>query len=264
MHETTFCEGRAVGNAPISRETFAESIRLFELALALDPQSAEAQSRLAQRLSVRVLEGLTDTKDADLTRAEALVAQALATSPHDPEAHYAKGQLLRAQRRCAEFIPEYELALAVNRNWAYALSHIGGCKTNLGLFDEAIALQQQAIRLSPRDPNIRNFYARIGVAHLLQSHIHEAIIWLEKSRNANPAIPNTRYFLASAYALNGDLDRAATELAEARRLSGNSSGNFSSIARVRATSGFPSTPAIRNLYETTYLAGLRKTGMPEE
>ena len=256
--------GRAVQNAPRSRETFAEAIRLYELALALDPQSVEAQSRLAQRLSGRVLEGLTDTKAADLTRAEALIAQALATSPHDPQAHYAKGQLLRAQRRCAEAIPEYELALAANRNWAYALSHIGRCKTYLGLFEEAIAVQQQAIRLSPRDPYIDNFYSRIGEAHLLQSHIHEAIIWLEKARSANPALPIPRYLLASAYGLNGDLDRAATELAEARRLSGNSSGNYSSIARVRATSDLVAAPAIRSLAETTYLAGLRKAGIPEE
>ena len=239
-------------------------IRLYELALALDPQSVEAQSRLAQQLSGRVLEGLTDTRAADLTRAEALIAQALATSPHDPQAHYAKGQLLRAQGRCAEAIPEYELALAANRNWAYALSHIGRCKTYLGLLEEAIAVQQQAIRLSPRDPCIDNFYSRIGEAHLLQSHIHEAIIWLEKARSANPALPVPRYLLASAYALNGDLDRAATELAEARRLSGNSSGNFSSIARVRATSQLVAAPAIRSLAETTYLAGLRKAGMPEE
>ena len=199
MRETTFCGAALYRNAPRSRETFAEAIRLYELALALDPQSVEAQSRLAQQLSGRVLEGLTDTKAADLTRAEALIAQALAISPHDPQAHYAKGQLLRAQRRCAEAIPEYELALAVNRNSAYALSHIGRCKTYLGLLEEAIALQQQAIRLSPRDPDIGDFYSRIGEAHLLQSHIHEAIIWLEKARSANPALPIPRYFLASAY-----------------------------------------------------------------
>src|SRR5215203_6092700 len=34
-------------SAPESRETYAEAIRLFELALTLDPQSVEAQSRLA-------------------------------------------------------------------------------------------------------------------------------------------------------------------------------------------------------------------------
>jgi adenylate cyclase len=42
-------------SAPDSRETYAESIRLFELALTFDPQSAEAQSRLAAQLLSRVL-----------------------------------------------------------------------------------------------------------------------------------------------------------------------------------------------------------------
>ena len=207
-----------------------------------------------------MLNGLSDTRAADITRAEALIAQALATSPRYPLAHYAKGQLLRLQNRCAEAIPEYELVLATNRNSASALSHIGRCKIFLGLFEEGIALQQKAIRLSPRDPDIDNWYYRIGQAYLLQSNIHEAIIWLEKARSANPALPIPRSFLASAYALNGDMDRAATELAEARRLS----GNFSSIARIRETSDVLAAPAIRSLAETTYLAGLRKAGMPEE
>ena len=38
-----------------------------------------------------------------------------------------------------------------NPNWAGALSHIARCKTYIGLMEEAIALQEQAIRLDPRD-----------------------------------------------------------------------------------------------------------------
>ncbi len=45
-----------------------------------------------------------------------LVGQALAASPRNPLAHFAKGQVLRAQNRCEEAIPEYETALALNRN----------------------------------------------------------------------------------------------------------------------------------------------------
>ena len=56
--------------------------------------------------------------------------------------------------------------------------------------------------------------------HLLQSRIDEAIIWLEKARSATPRLPFVRAFLASAYALKGESERAAAELAEARRLSG--------------------------------------------
>ena len=56
--------------------------------------------------------------------------------------------------------------------------------------------------------------------HLLQSRTDEAIVWLEKARNAMPAHPIFR-LLASAYALKGETERAAAELAEARRLVGD-------------------------------------------
>ena len=41
-------------------------------------------------------------------------------------------------------------------------------------------MQEQALRLSPRDPLISNMYGRIGVAYLLQSRTDEAIVWSKK------------------------------------------------------------------------------------
>ena len=65
------------------------------------------------------------------------------------------------------------------------------------------------------------------------------------------------------YALRGEIERAAAELAEARRL--DDGDLFSSIAHLKAYPGAWSGVAkTRALYETTYFAGLRKTGMPEE
>ena len=88
----------------------------------------------------------------------------------------------------------------------------------------------------------------------------DAVVWLEKARSASPAHPNIRAQLASAYALAGEPERAAAELAEARRLNKDL---FSSIARLKAGRpwGVPKTLA---LFEATYFAGLRKAGMPEE
>ena len=97
--------------------------------------------------------------------------------------------------------------------------------------------------------------------HLLQSRTDEAIVWLEKARSANPEHPIVHAFLASAYALKGETERAAAELAEARRLSGDD--RYSSIARLKAVGHF-GVPKIRALFEATYFAGLRKAGMPEE
>ena len=102
---------------------------------------------------------------------------------------------------------------------------------------------------------------RIGGVHLLQSRTDEAILWLEKARRANPTAPLTQGFLASAYDLKGEMERAASALAEARRLSGD--GAYSSIARLKAARYF-GVPKVRALYEATYIAGLRKDGMPEE
>jgi TolB-like protein/Tfp pilus assembly protein PilF len=252
--------GLAASTKPRSRDNFAERIDFFERALALDPQSAEAQSRLAGALAARVMDNMTDTAAADMARAEGLIGKALAASPHSPLAHHAKGNLLRAQRRFAEAATEYEAVLASNRNWVFALFALGQCKAMTGSIQETIPLMEQAIRLSPRDPALGSFYSEIGRVHLLQSRTDEAIPWLEKARNATRAHPSFRAWLAAGYALKGETDRAVAELAEARRLS--SDDRFSSIARAKAW--YSGTPTFDALLETTFLAGLRKAGMPEE
>lgn len=94
-----------------------------------------------------------------------------------------------------------------------------------------IPLVGRAIRLSRRDTNIGLMYFRIGEVHLLQSRVGEAITWLEKARSANWDYSFIHAFLAAAYGLNGDTKRAATELAEVRRLQGE--GAYSSIARLK-------------------------------
>ncbi len=77
--------GRAALSKPHSRDNYAEAIGLFERALALDPHSVEAQSRLASALAGRVLDYTPSSSDSDLKRAEELVAQALAASPAQPD-----------------------------------------------------------------------------------------------------------------------------------------------------------------------------------
>jgi adenylate cyclase len=252
--------GRAVLYKPPSRYNYAEAIRLFERALDLDPRSVDAQSWLAGALAGRILENMSDSVAADLTSAEALITQALAASPRSPLAHLHKAQLLRYQHRCDEAIPEYEAAIASNRNWVSAIAALGWCKFLNGSIEELIPTQEEALRLSPRDCNTSAWFNRIGVAHLLQSRTDEAISWFEKARGANPLHPRHHAHLASAYALKGDTEHAAAELAETRRL-GDS--RWSSIIRLRATEYF-GVPKIQDMYEATYITGLRKAGMPEE
>jgi tetratricopeptide (TPR) repeat protein len=109
-------------------------------------------------------------------------------------------------------------------------ANLAWCKLLTGSMAEAIPALGQALRLSPRDTRAGNWFGRIGLVHLLQSRTDEAILWLEKARTTSPALPFVHIWLASGYALKGATERAAAELAEARRLRGE--GSYASIARM--------------------------------
>jgi TolB-like protein/DNA-binding winged helix-turn-helix (wHTH) protein len=252
--------GRALLMKPPAHDNRTEAIALFERALILDPQSVTAESWLARTLAVREPDEISNSPATDVARADELVEMALAAAPRSALAHYARGTVRRAQNRFEEAIPEYENAIAFDRNWLDAYAHLGQCKFYTGSLEEYIPLVEQAIRLSPRDPLIGVWFGRVGLAHLLQSHTDEAIYWLEKARNASPALPYVHARLASAYALKGETARAAADLAEARRLSGDD--HYSSITHLSAE--YLGVPKIRGLYEDVYFAGLRIAGMPEK
>jgi TolB-like protein len=255
-----FC-GRAAawGKAP-SLDSYAEAIELFERALALDPGSIAAQCWLASALANRILDFPSRTSAGDLKRAEELAAKAAVAFPNSPLAHFAKGQALRAQNRPEQAIAEYEAVLALDHNSIGAMFATGWCKFYIGAIDEAISAFEQILRLSPRDPYVGSCYSRIGAAHLLQSRIKEAIVWLEKALGVVPFRPFPRSCLAAAYGLMGKTDLAISELVEAQRLSPD--GRYSSIAQLKE-SGYFGVPKVRALFDATFFPGLRNAGMPQ-
>jgi TolB-like protein/tetratricopeptide (TPR) repeat protein len=253
--------GRAATLKPRKREDYAQAIGMYERALELDPQFAEAKGWLADNLACRVLDDMADAAAADIARAEGLAEEAVAASPRTAFSHVAKGKVLLAQGRYNEAILEYETARAINPGWPHLYGDLSDCKLWTGSIQEAIPLAEEAIRMHERDYSIASWYLSIGRIHLVQSRTYEAIVWLEKARSANPQLPMVHAWLAAACALNGEAERAAAELAQARGLSRD--GRYSSIARLQAAGRF-GVPKIQALVENTFLAGLRKAGMPQE
>ncbi|HLY46325.1 MAG TPA: adenylate/guanylate cyclase domain-containing protein [Stellaceae bacterium] len=255
--------GRAAlsSHGGLTPERYAQAIEWFDRARSLDPHSVDAQALLAFAYVSRALEQISLSAAADVERAERLIETALAAAPRHAVAHFAKGHLLRAQGRYEAAIPEYETAIALNRNSVVAIANLGLCKFFTGAIEESIPAQEMAIRLSPRDPRVPNWYWRIGMVHLLQSRVDEAIQWIEKARTANPSLPGPYAWLAAAYALGGDMARAGTALATARRLSPDN--RYASIARFKSIQSLGS-PTINTLAEATFLAGLRRAGVPED
>jgi TolB-like protein/Tfp pilus assembly protein PilF len=251
--------GRAVLTNPISRENYDQAEEYFGKALALDPRSVDAAAWLAVALTVRVTDELSDDPEVDLHRAEQLAGQALAAAPNLGLAHYAKAQVLRAQSRFKEAIPEYETAIALDPSRVPAYAHLAWCKFLTGSVDEALPYFEHAIRLNPSGPGIAPWYGRMGVVQLLESQTDAALASLEKASGENARLPFVHAYLAAAYALKGQGERAQAELAEAQRLS----KAYSSLANVEKSSWFDD-PKIRALAEATYFPGLRKAGLPEK
>jgi adenylate cyclase len=253
--------GRAALTKPVGHASSDEAIGFFESALALDSTAVRAQVGLASALISRVLDEFSTAPETDLQRAEGLLERALAAAPTAAWVHYVKGQLLRAKGLCADAIPEYEAAIALDRNSAPSYGWLGWCKFLAGEIDKTMALEQQAIRLSPQDRAIAAWYGRIGMVHLLEGRTPEAILWLEKARGGyaqqsrEPVYINA--WLAAAHALNGEGGRAQTELEEAWK-----QGFRRTIAGLQEDSWY-ANPKIRALAEATYFVGLRKAGMPD-
>jgi TolB-like protein/class 3 adenylate cyclase len=269
--------GREANARPPTRESKAEAIGFYERALVAEPGSIDAQGWLADGLSGRVLDGMSDLPAEDIKRAERLLATALAASPSNPFLHYVKGQILRAvaqgpfgldaearTARFADAIPEYEIMLAANPNAVGVIPHLAWCRFMTGAPDEAIALLEKAIRLSPRDPRLYLWYTRLGTVQFFQGRLDEAILWLDKARRTNPPFPAPHALLTAAYGLKGDLTRAAAELAETDELLKRRNDNrFGTIALVKKNSDW-STPPLHDPFEQYFITGLRKAGMPEE
>ncbi len=254
--------GRAALIKPVSRAASDEAIDMFQRALALDSAAPAAQTGLASALVSRVLDEFSLSPTTDLQRAEELLTRALATTPKTAWPHYVRGQLLRAQGRCEDAIPEYEQAIAIDRNSAPSYAWLGWCKLLSGEVDKVIPLEEQAIRLSPQDRAIAGWYGRIGMAHLLQRRPDDAVLWLEKARSRYAADGREPVFvhswLASAYALKGEMTLARAELKQAIAL-----GLHQSISALLADPWYRH-PKTRALAEATYFVGLRKAGLPEE
>ncbi|HXQ50261.1 MAG TPA: adenylate/guanylate cyclase domain-containing protein [Stellaceae bacterium] len=241
-----------------SRESLAEARALFERALALDDRATDAVIGLAYSYARAVNSGFTETRDVDLARATELVARALRFTPERATAHWVHGVVLRALKRFDEAAAAFEQAIALDRNFAPAYGSLGDLVTWLGRPEETIRLNEQAMRLSPRDPLVGNWQFDIGVAHFYMRDDEQTVKWLLRARTSNPQLPLVPALLAGVLAHQGKLDLAQAELTKALQLS----PWVTSIASIRRV--MPATDPQMRARDEEYLSTLRLLGMPDE
>jgi TolB-like protein len=252
--------GWARFHRPRSEANIQEAQRVFEQALALDPQSLEARVGLATVLAAAILEGWSRCLPEDQARVEELLTEVFPLGANHSMAHYAMAMLRRSQRRLTEARIEAERAVALDRNNSAALYELGLAHMYLGEPAAAISHVEKAIRLSPSDPFLSAMHYGLARCQLFLGHLSEAIELFERVRTERSCHWDLHMWLAGALALNGDIDAARAALAEARRLK----PEIDSQARWRAYQPWITIPRYWALREKTLNLGLRRAGFPDE
>jgi tetratricopeptide (TPR) repeat protein len=247
---------------PYNAARWQEARLNFERAAEIDSRSSEARIGLASVLSSKLADGWSPVLQEDMPRAEHLLLAAVDTGgvSNRAAAHFTLGVLRQMQARLPEAQTEFETAISLNPNNARTYLHLGETLLYLGQPEAGIPPLEQAIRLRTNDPNLAITYWALGACQLLSGQVDQAIDLLQTARAANARLWVPYFYLAGAYGLKGDLDRARSALAESLRLK----PALRSIARMRAENLWLSNPQYWALQEKTLNVGLRRAGFPDQ
>ena len=252
-----YFQGLAWLNKGWNAANVAQARSFFDRALAADPDNVEA---LIQSARADMVAGAYFELDAmaAFPAAEAKLTKALSLAPDHPVAHLDLGSFYLLTKRAFQSIAEYEHALALDRNLAFAHANIGIAKIAVGRPEDAEAHILEALRISPRDPMA---YLWMNYAGLAKNYLglHElAIQWFRRAIEANRNFWSAHMLLGASLAQLGRLDEARSAVkaglalnptytvARARALTSAIYDDLNSLARVE-----------RNL------EALRKAGLPE-
>ena len=122
--------------------------------------------------------------------------------------------MARALGEIDKAIASLEFALSLNPNSYAALAELGIAKVDAGRAHEAVGHIEEALELTPPEPNIQMLYFYAAYAALHISDDVAAVKWFLKARQANPSYPNTALWLAAAYLGTGEELAARASLAE--------------------------------------------------
>ena len=211
--------GWALLNKPASRENMQNARELFDNALRLSPDHLPALNGLSQVMLVEWgSTWYTGSSDEHLEALDRVVRKALAIKPDDALATYYAGYVQkRLRKNLNQALVAFERAIALDPNLAVAHNYVGQIKVFLGRANEAAEHTLKAIQLSPRDPQLAEWYYQLGITYIHQQRFEEGLEWARRGVQVNPNLRFPYRVLAAALALSGRVDEARTVAAEMLR-----------------------------------------------
>src|SRR5258708_2478791 len=200
--------GWALLNKPASRESMQRAREQFEEALRLSPDHLPALNGLA---NVMLIEwGSTwysGSSDGHLQALDRIVTKALAIKPdHALATYFHRYAPKRLRKDPNQAFAAFDRAIAIDPNLAVAHNYVGQIKVFLGRANEAAGHTLKAIQLSPRDPQLAEWYYQLAITYIHQQRFDEAVEWARRGVQVNPNLRYPYRVLAAALALSGRVD----------------------------------------------------------
>ena len=201
-----------------TRDDFNAAQELFQRAIDLDPNYSEAWAGLGWSY-------LRKNELCDLDERPELVEKGLAAGKkavelddHSSIAHYLLGYAYVWAEQFQAAISEVEISLQLNPFNAQAQRGLGNRLDLVGRTAEGISKMEQALQLSPRDPNCPKLMGYLCRAYIDHGQPERALHWVERAIHLRPDTPDLRYRHAVCLAHLDRVEEAKKALDECERL----------------------------------------------
>jgi TolB-like protein len=232
------------------RDGIREARSLFERALEIDPNEADALAGSATAYFFEYFNGRTEPGTDYEAKILGQANRAIVLDPNNVQAFLTKGWYLSlVSHQYGEALGAANAGLAVNSNFVPLYIPRADAENSLGRYEQAKADTERAMRLSPRDPLLGLFHIVSGDAEISLKHFDAAIDEYRKAIDLGFREFFAYTNLAAAYAQVDKMDEAKAALTEASRLN-------PAITIKWMKEHTPNLPAVFD--------GLHKAGVPEE
>jgi TolB-like protein len=236
----------------LMRPDHEAGVSVLKRAVKTYPDYAPARGLLGVRLVFAAHMGWID-RDKGLLAARQHAVRAIALDERDPWGHIALGYWAMMERRTEESIAAYRRALNLNPNSATAHAHLCHIFAFAGQDREAIEHGEDAIRLSPVDPEMTFFLGGMAIAHFTAGRFAEAARCTMEGLRLRPGFQGAQRMLCASLAQAGRIDEARSFLATVRREQPQLS-----LGWIRASVPHQTPELLER-----FLEGMRKAGLTE-
>jgi adenylate cyclase len=199
-----------------TKEDNAMARRLYEEAIALDPNYSLAYASLAWTHMADIWFGTSKSPKESVERAIELGQRAVALDESEATGHSSLGYFYVFARQFDKAVAHAERGLALDSNSSAILFNSGAPLVYSGRPEEAIPLLQKAIRLNPFAPAI--FFDTLSTAYRMVGRFDEAVEQAKKGVEREPENHYTHLTLASACISAGHEEEARDAAAEVLKI----------------------------------------------